>query len=442
MKTITKSIYSAFVAVGLAIGALTANGATGDLIAAQSHGDIFQLPINPVFGTPSLVWDNANLLPHAWCGIAFDQAGNVYVSEPGEHAGEGSLYRLSPDRTTLSLFASGLNGAKGLAVDTNGNLYQADIGSGNIYRFTPEGVRTTFASGLSMSSPNTTGGTILFDSQGNLYAPSSQSFPDCPQQPENCLYHAKIYKISPQGLVGTFVDLPSGFAVTGGIGVNSVGNLFVLATYTYGNPRTHRLLKYASGGGEPEVFGGGDLNYGTSISGGELVIDSADNIYIAALPATILKYPPAYHGYPDPADPVSSIYIGVEWWNAYETLGQLVIQPSAYAAQIQPPINADGTSIFNARRGVVSVRFTLTYGGVATCTLPPATIAVTRTAGGVTGQVNESVYTASADTGSNFRVNGCQYMYNLDSRALGVGVYRVDVKIYGGTVGSVAFELR
>src|SRR5207249_2316251 len=108
---------------------------------------------------------------------------------------------------------------------------------------------------------------------------------------------------------------------------------------------------------------------------------------------------------------------------------QIVI-PS-YAGQVQPPINADGTSTFSVRRGVVPVRFTLTQGGVATCDLPPATIAVTRTAGGVIGGVNESLYSGNADAGSNFRIDNCQYLYNLNSRALGVGIYRVEILING-----------
>jgi hypothetical protein len=118
---------------------------------------------------------------------------------------------------------------------------------------------------------------------------------------------------------------------------------------------------------------------------------------------------------------------------------QIVI-PS-YAAQVQPPINPDGTSTFNFRRGVVPVKFNLTQGGVATCDLPPATIAVTRTAGGVIGDVNESVYSANADTGSNFRIDSCQYVYNLNSLALGAGTYRVDILINGQVVGSATFGL-
>jgi hypothetical protein len=112
------------------------------------------------------------------------------------------------------------------------------------------------------------------------------------------------------------------------------------------------------------------------------------------------------------------------------------------SAQVQPPINADGSSIFNVRRGVVPVKFTLTQDGVATCDLPPATIALTRTAGGTTGAIDESIYSGPADTGSNFRIDSCQYVYNLSANALGVGTYRVDILINGQVVGSGIFQLK
>ncbi len=118
-----------------------------------------------------------------------------------------------------------------------------------------------------------------------------------------------------------------------------------------------------------------------------------------------------------------------------------IVTPN-YSGQIQPPINPDGSSNFNFRRGVVPVRFNLTVGGVATCDLPPATIAVTRTAGGVIGQVNESDYSGNADTGSNFRISSCQYVYNLNARALGVGTYRIDILITGQVVGNAVFALQ
>jgi hypothetical protein len=90
---------------------------------------------------------------------------------------------------------------------------------------------------------------------------------------------------------------------------------------------------------------------------------------------------------------------------------------------------------------VVPVKFNLTLGGVATCDLPLATIAVTRTAGGVIGEINESDYSGNADTGSNFRIDSCQYVYNLNAQALGVGTYRVDILIDGQVVGNAVFAL-
>ena len=98
--------------------------------------------------------------------------------------------------------------------------------------------------------------------------------------------------------------------------------------------------------------------------------------------------------------------------------------------------------MFSVKRGVVPVKFTLTQGGNPTCALPPATIALTRTAGGTTGAIDESVYTGSADIGSNFRIDSCQYVYNLSASALGPGTYRVDIKINGEVVGSATFKLK
>ena len=113
-----------------------------------------------------------------------------------------------------------------------------------------------------------------------------------------------------------------------------------------------------------------------------------------------------------------------------------------YAAQIQQPINSDGSSVFNATKGVVPVKFTLALNSVATCALPPATIAVTRTAGGTLGSIDESVYVMAADSGSYYRINSCQYIYNIAAKQLGAGTYRADILINGQTVGNGVFALK
>ena len=113
-----------------------------------------------------------------------------------------------------------------------------------------------------------------------------------------------------------------------------------------------------------------------------------------------------------------------------------------YNAAVQHPINADGSSVFSAKRGVIPVKFAVTrYGTQPSCVLP-GTIAVTRTAGGTLGSIDESTYSMTADNGSNFRIEGCRYAYNLAASSLGVGTYRVDISINGIMVGHAVFALK
>jgi hypothetical protein len=111
---------------------------------------------------------------------------------------------------------------------------------------------------------------------------------------------------------------------------------------------------------------------------------------------------------------------------------------------VQQPINSDGTSVFSAKRGVVPVKSTLTQYGRPTCSLVPATISITRTAGGTIGAIDENSFNMAADSGSNFRIDptACQYVYNLAASSLGIGTYRVDISINGIMVGHAVFALK
>jgi len=126
------------------------------------------------------------------------------------------------------------------------------------------------------------------------------------------------------------------------------------------------------------------------------------------------------------------------------SLSPFVLATETLKAQVQQPINSDGSSVFSVKRGVVPVVFTLTSNGVATCQLPPATISLIRTAGGVLGSIDESTYLSSADSGPNFRIDStnCQYVYNLATRSLGTGTYLVNISIGGTVVGSATFALK
>jgi sugar lactone lactonase YvrE len=369
----------------LAIGASTANGTPGDLFVSDpSTNTIYKFAPD---GTRSTFATGLN----APLGLAFDGEGNLFEADNVS----GTIYKFAPDGTP-STFATGLNEPTGLACDSAGNLFVSDTPNGTIYKFAPDGTRSTFATGL--YGPY----GLAVDSASNLFVADASG--------------RTIYKFAPDGTQSTFatwLNLPAGLAF------DSAGNLFASDFY-FGT-----IYKFAPDGTRSTFATG-------LISPLGLACDSADNLFEAdAYSGTIYKFAP------DGARSTFATGLADPFF--------LAIQPArtlSYAAQIQPPINADGTSIFSIRRGVVPVRFTLTQGGVATCDLPPATIAVTRTGGGVIGQVNESVYSGNADTGSNFRIDSCQYVYNLNSSALGVGTYRVDILVNGQVVGSAVCQLQ
>ncbi len=87
----------------------------------------------------------------------FNASGALFESEYFA----GQIDRIAADGSH-SLFVNSAS-ATGLAFAGNGDLYAADYDHGNIYKITPGGVSTTFASGL----VNPFG--LTFDTQGNLF---------------------------------------------------------------------------------------------------------------------------------------------------------------------------------------------------------------------------------------------------------------------------------
>ena len=151
---------------------------------------------------------------------------------------------------------------------------------------------------------------------------------------------------------------------------------------------------------------------------------------------------------PGPTRAATTVEFGAASVEARCTVGYTAFHServaSPYNAQVQQPINPDGSSVFSIKRGVVPIKFTLTFDGVATCQLPPATISLTRIAGAFLGSIDESTYLSSADSGSNFRIDAanCQYVYNLATRSLGPGTYTVNILIDGNIVGNGTFGLK
>jgi hypothetical protein len=85
-------------------------------------------------------------------GLAFDRFDNLFVCASTDPCcqGEDVILEFAPDGTETT-FATGLNVPRGLAFDNAGNLFVAEIiqsGPGDILKFPPNGTRTVFASGI------------------------------------------------------------------------------------------------------------------------------------------------------------------------------------------------------------------------------------------------------------------------------------------------------
>ena len=130
-------------------------------------------------------------------GLAFNSAGNLFVSEQG-----GNIYEFTTGGAR-SIFASGLNNPVGLAFNSAGNLFVANYADGNIIEFTPSGAQSTFASGLSLPYG------LAFNSAGDLFD-TDDGFSGIPSY---------IYEFTPDGVESTFA---SGFDYITGLAFQPV----------------------------------------------------------------------------------------------------------------------------------------------------------------------------------------------------------------------------
>ena len=134
---------------------------------------------------------NNRIVCHSFSGAVFAgavllisssvQAQNLFEAD----GGSGNIYEFTPGGMR-STFASGLVYPIGLAFNSAGDLFEADWGTGHIYEFTPGGVQSTFASGLSGPFG------LAFNSAGDLFEADSGS--------------GNIYEFTPGGAQSTFAS--------------------------------------------------------------------------------------------------------------------------------------------------------------------------------------------------------------------------------------------
>ena len=148
-------------------------------------------------------------------GLAVDIAGNAYViaNDQTSPTGASTIFKFTRDGERI-VFGSVPSQGWGLAFDNAGNLYAADGGGQTIYKFAPNGARTVFV-GPNAFAPGESPVGLAFDSSGNLFV-SIETFTDPGAD--------SIVYFSPTGVKSPFA---TGLTTPRGLAFDSSGNLFV-----------------------------------------------------------------------------------------------------------------------------------------------------------------------------------------------------------------------
>jgi len=179
-------------------------------------------------------------------GLAFDAAGNLF------ERGTDSIFKFTPDGNK-STFASGLNSNSGvynLAFDAAGNLFVSDEESHSILKFTPDGKKSTFASGLGTYGVY----NLAFDAAGNLFVSDEDSH--------------SILKFTPDGKKSTFA---TGFNPSG-MAFDDKGNLFVA-------DQEHSIFKFTPDGNRSTFANDLSTVGGSGFKTNSMVFDRSGNLF-------------------------------------------------------------------------------------------------------------------------------------------------------------------
>jgi sugar lactone lactonase YvrE len=180
--------------------------------------------------------------------------GDLYESDQGTN----TIFKFTSDGTK-STFATGLRDATGLAFDGSRNLFESDLFSRTIFKFAPDGTKSTFASGVGVVGFPF---GLAFDSSGNLFEADENS--------------NSIFKFTPDGTKSTFA---TGLSAPYGLAFDSAGNLFEADT------GSGTIFKFTPDGTKSPFATGLTHPIG-------LAFDGSGNLFVSDSP-TIFKFTPA-----------------------------------------------------------------------------------------------------------------------------------------------------
>jgi hypothetical protein len=183
----------------------------------------------------------------AGSAMATGPDGYIYVS------GGTTIQKMNPADGSRTTFASGFNNAKGVAFGSDGMLYVADLGNGNVYKVTTGGVVSVLSSGFTQPLH------LVVDSSNNVYMANN--------------VNNEITKIFPNGSVAWFASIPN----TGSLGINGM-TISPVNNYLYVVPKSYVVYQVTSAGSVSSLMTMYDPGFG-------IITDTSNNMYVSSYSA-------------------------------------------------------------------------------------------------------------------------------------------------------------
>jgi cysteine-rich repeat protein len=171
-------------------------------------------------------------VPGTPIGIAVDTAGDLFVSE----SGTGNIERFDSAGTPLGTFATGTAGTLDIEFGPDGFLYEGGQASPTVVRYDGAGNPSPFID-LSATCPSVPLHSLMFDGDGDLWV--------------TCYNDAKIVEVTP-GLFVRDVLVPGGDLVNG-LGVDGAGNIYTLMNGAFGGQAQSPFVRFNGAANGPQI---------------------------------------------------------------------------------------------------------------------------------------------------------------------------------------------